>query len=394
MLYQELKTLTVSAIRDIFFSASMRKYIMGDIAELKMNLTVTEWIILIVLVVAIGFAIMALNIARSKYIIGAADAVNNDLSKEYEAWSITKQRRDIITAGLDRKKSYEALNILERWILSGANFGAEDRDSPVTRKMKSELAEKRIVTGAAADELLDKLASVKPLIAPAENPAIVDGKVIYGDFVHVLSRDRLKILRAKAADIDIIRAVLRYASMSLGSQQWNIPFGVYKVLVEKYRADVEAFASPFNSQIIRFPRGGFCSLFPDTDKVFGSVGNFFDYNLAGHVAVVNPPYILDMLTAATDKCIADISGAENSNRGTRFFITVPDWTDADYYSKLSGSKYLETAIHLKSGEYYYEDSNNLDVRIPARFNTTLFILSWGLPAEKYSDVIRAFTYGR
>ena len=86
--------------------------------------------------------------------------------------------------------------------------------------------------------------------------------------------------------------VLRYKSIGIGGQQWNMPFANYKYLNNKYDLSVEGFASPINSQLIRIsPEKKFCSIFYDTDHWFGSLGSFFDLDISDKSICVNPPYM-------------------------------------------------------------------------------------------------------
>jgi hypothetical protein len=85
-------------------------------------------------------------------------------------------------------------------------------------------------------------------------------------------------------------------------------------MVKNHGVTIEGFASPFNSQIIRFSDKDlpmqFCSLFPDVDAIFGSIGSFFDNEFAGTKVTINPPFILDIMNRTADKCIEDLEIAE------------------------------------------------------------------------------------
>lgn len=64
---------------------------------------------------------------------------------------------------------------------------------------------------------------------------------------------------------------------------------VHGEVLEALRADFdcafECFASPLNA---RYPR--FCSMFPDTDRPFGSLGSFFAFRPAAGSFEANPPF--------------------------------------------------------------------------------------------------------
>lgn len=114
------------------------------------------------------------------------------------------------------------------------------------------------------------------------------------------------------------------------------------------------------------------------------IHNFFVF------MIINPPYVLDIMDRAVAKCIETMANAEASNLPTRLFITVPDWLDTTYYKTLTDSRFLEHSIHHTAGKYYYEDSNSDDIRITATFNTTMFVLSYGLANEDYGKMTVAF----
>ena len=74
--------------------------------------------------------------------------------------------------------------------------------------------------------------------------------------------------------------------------QAAIPPQVVKSLHETFNTTAECFASPLNAQL-----GSFCSLFPDTDLYFGSLGSFFDVDFLSGSYEVNPPFDTKLLWA-------------------------------------------------------------------------------------------------
>ncbi|MGZ5500906.1 MAG: hypothetical protein ACXWEW_07150, partial [Nitrososphaeraceae archaeon] len=102
-----------------------------------------------------------------------------------------------------------------------------------------------------------------------------DGLFTYKNYSRQISPERMQFLRTLGSDYEIARMMLRYASILPGSQHWNMPLETFK---EYYNRGIriEGFSSPINSQLITIDRScRFCSLFPDVDKPFGSIGNFF-----------------------------------------------------------------------------------------------------------------------
>lgn len=89
----------------------------------------------------------------------------------------------------------------------------------------------------------------------------------------------------------ILKMVLRYKSMVNLYTQWNLPAPFYNDLyVNGYNC--ECMSSPLNSQFLlldyknNVDKTVFCSIFEDTDKYFGSIGNFYKAPLDKYKNVV------------------------------------------------------------------------------------------------------------
>eukprot|EP00471_Norrisiella_sphaerica_P012012 CAMPEP_0184503582 /NCGR_PEP_ID=MMETSP0113_2-20130426/51963_1 /TAXON_ID=91329 /ORGANISM="Norrisiella sphaerica, Strain BC52" /LENGTH=414 /DNA_ID=CAMNT_0026893107 /DNA_START=2068 /DNA_END=3312 /DNA_ORIENTATION=+ len=92
----------------------------------------------------------------------------------------------------------------------------------------------------------------------------------------------------------LFRVLARYQSLSGHGFQAALNEEAFEILNTKLGVDFECFASPLNSYF-----GNFCSAFPDTDSVFGSVGSFFDLPIDGTVKgsfEANPPFISLIMT--------------------------------------------------------------------------------------------------
>jgi len=155
--------------------------------------------------------------------------------------------------------------------------------------------------------------------------------------------------------------IFRYESVLAGHQNWNIPFNWYNFIYRKYDVKLEGFSSPFNSQLILAGDDTyFCSLFIDTDGVFGSVGNLFDFDIkkysdenGGKISVaLNPPYIEPIMNSMVDL----IDSWFKIVPKLRVFTGLPYWKDTPSMKRLENHKYVKLQRELKTGEYYYEDS--------------------------------------
>lgn len=343
--------------------------------------------------------------------------IRSILENEYKKWSVSRKQFAATIIGLSERSKYEVSNIFERWYLSRANFAPNIeplalKNHPVTQKMKSEFLEKRIVPSMMmADKIIDKIIAIQSDPIPTSAPTIQNDIIRWGSFSQAIPHVRMIMIQRLASMEQIVAMVLRYNSIMPGGQQWAIPAQACDVLVKKFGVTIEGFASPLNSQIMRYAPTldvHFCSLFPDVDRPFGSVGNFFDYDFVGMSAVINPPYVIDIMDAVVTKCIESCERAERLSVRTRMFIVVPSWTDADYYSRLVQTKYLDKKLIHDKFTHYYEDTRT-GRPIIATFAHTIFILFVGgednaaaaksLPqssphSQDYSELDRAFLVPR
>jgi len=371
-------------------------------------------IAIILLIVVIVFALLLVIImAKLRTVVGSAETRTSDkvapiVAREYASWFAAESTIRTVGARIPRELMREFRSIFERYLISMNNARATgSRETDIVYKMREELLDKDIArTEGRADEMVSEIARLLIERAKDADARIGDAElVIEGDYVRIgemfarrVGAERIALLRKRASEWrgvaaivpsmidDLIGAmVLRYSAMAPGGQQWSIPDDVYDVLHKVHGATFEAFASPLNSRMIRYDDGTFASLFRDTDAPFGSVGSFFDCALGDRVSVVNPPFTIDVMEAAIDKCLA-----ECAVRGAimRAFIIVPHWTDADYYKKLSVARCLEERILIPRGRARFMHDER---EIPTSFDIDIFVISSGMGrGGPYDDVMRAF----
>ncbi len=154
------------------------------------------------------------------------------------------------------------------------------------------------------------------------------------------------------------RLLARYDPLMSTGYHAAIPAEVFDVLKNYIKVDCELYASPLNSYLPRY-----CSLFPDTDCVFGSIGNIVYSNIRnrlfnkGGAFEVNPPFTEEHL-AFTTKLIINL--LNNIKYSLTFVIIYPHWTDLSAYNILLNSRYNllrhlpDKAIILGSGEHVYK----------------------------------------
>lgn len=308
-----------------------------------------------------------------------------DLSLELSRYRTVKKISKMFTEDRDESwRSYEIKNILERWLLALANDGGDGdpifslsyEKSPANSKMKSEFIEKGMNGDHYVQLILSSVTKMKnniikdPItITIKDNVGIIvkDSMSIDIDTLPLPQNKLLSLMKQNPNKEDLTAMMLRYASLLPGGQQWSVPKSIYEYLMTNYKVDVEAFASPLNSQI-RELGGNFCSLFLDTDAKYGSIGNFFDLSLRGRKAIINPPFVESLLEKVADKIINDKALSKSS----LLFIIIPEWKDASFYKKFKNANKYLFDFSLIKGNYHYVDYENKIIK--ANFNSHVYIL--------------------
>lgn len=308
-----------------------------------------------------------------------------DLEQEFQRKETTFKILSYLSSYTStRKGRTEVKNILERFLLNSASTCPPDKVYFHTKKssflfqnMKRELKEKKIDV-----DFSEVMKKIRIMIKTYLNKTFSDNADVrkfketfkYRNFNFRLSRRRFFVLR-KRSDYDIMKMILRYASIISTSQQWNLPLCWYRAIENNFGIDIEGFASPLNSQTILIsPEKKFCSLFYDTDKPFGSIGNIFDLThrqLQGKIMVNNPPYIIEIMERLVDKQEEWLSKTQLT-----IFMTVAGWEDAEYLDKAKKSKYLIDFKKFEPGKHFYEtEKKGQVIKIIASFSTYVFYFS-------------------
>ena len=160
----------------------------------------------------------------------------------------------------------------------------------------------------------------------------------------------------------VVRVALRYAAAASGGQQLGLPRAHYEAL---YAAGVrnEGFASPINSRLLPLQKydTAFCSLFPDTDRLFGSMGRFFDLEVENMVGfpggwTINPPYIEKIMEATSDK-VQKLLALADTTKGDplQIFYLLPAWDDSKAVRGAVDGPYAAHAELLTKNSYKLEE---------------------------------------
>eukprot|EP00796_Vickermania_ingenoplastis_P011097 gene11097-7724_t len=143
--------------------------------------------------------------------------------------------------------------------------------------------------------------------------------------------------------------LLRYQTL-FGPRGYNqgpqaaVPPPIMRELQQSFGTQSEAFASPLN---VFARHTTFCSLFPDVDAAFGSMGSFFDLDLPSGHFEVNPPFdaaVLRGLHAAITSAIT----ASNQRRddASLLFVVVLPSHDLDPHESASPTR---SCAHAAAG---------------------------------------------
>lgn len=157
---------------------------------------------------------------------------------------------------------------------------------------------------------------------------------------------------------DIIRMILRYSIFDTSNQQWSIGINLYEHISYLFDIGFEMFASPLN-----FNMNMFCSIFLDTDKIFGSCGSFYNLSLERLLnqnikgVIFNPPYLPILMKHTTIMCINLLEKMDNINVDFTIISFLPNWIDADYIQSFLQSKYLVEHKVVNKGNYILHEKD-------------------------------------
>lgn len=325
-----------------------------------------------------------------------SDNLYDELHKNYK---INKYKNDIISYVKEVmfkthkvRNLYEFINCLERLFISLLQSGSfPSKLSYVNKcviKFLSELDEKNIIIPKLImkmNEFYDKIikeSKIDKIIISKKICADIDyaeGSIKYLEFFHFIPSVRLNLMKEKLREIykesviidNIIGlTVIKYNNILNVGNQWRINMNFYNALYNKYKINIEGFASPLNAAFLskHIP---FCSIF-ESDKCFGGIGNFFDLNeLDGKTISINPPFIESLINRVYEKC------NEWLNRySIKLILILPDWKDAKYYNNFMNSKYLIEYKIYKKGKLPVEHVNGKEIKVKKNnYNMIFLVLS-------------------
>lgn len=287
----------------------------------------------------------------------------------------------------------ETDNILERWLMALVNtpgpaesyvswakvYRRSTLEDEFNNKLAGELVEKKLVATPtdAGTLVINILTLVDRRLSRIPRPSgakasCTEENASYGSHFIAPLNPRLARLIELGGCEPAVAVALRYAVVVSTGQQWGLPQAHVDYLYDEFRVRGEAFASPLNARLLGKPDGKFCSIFPDTDAPFGSIGDFFAVppeEFHSKNWVVNPPFVEELMTRAARR-VTDLVGPEHEQ--TVFFV-IPAWTDSEAYTLLHECPYTVAEVRLNPGEYVYEDAAG--ERRPTKAASIYFALS-------------------
>ena len=185
--------------------------------------------------------------------------------------------------------------------------------------------------------------------------------VKYRDYIKTISVKRYyKLLKNydKPFPYDIIVMLLRYSLFDMSSQQWSIGDNLYDDISDIFNISFEMFASPLN-----FNMDMFCSIFYDTDHIFGSLGSFYgltidkflNQNIKG--VFFNPPYLPLLMNNSINKCLRILDDMNKISNDFTIISFLPNWDDAEYIKHFSSSKYTVVNKIVNKGNYLLHEKD-------------------------------------
>ena len=207
-------------------------------------------------------------------------------------------------------------------------------------------------------------------------------------------------------EIRLLALLCRYHSLSAPGYHAGIPLELFSLLRSKLKVNHEIFASPFNCNL---ELNSYSSAYPDTDKFFGSKGNFFgiykELFKNGGSFEANPPFLEEHMTALTFIILTELKKNKNP---LSFVVVYPSWTDAMSYTLLLESEYnvlLDKVLIFDKYKHHYTQSSQywhkLGVDKNSGSGSSIFILQNSSGKQKYGvtneiivDIIDKFTNKR
>lgn len=209
-------------------------------------------------------------------------------------------------------------------------------------------------------------------------PLFIDNKRYSILFNSYKNDDKIATNDPDGFKLALWKLLVRYEPIMTPGYHAAIPENVFDVLKEELGTKCELYASPMNNYLNRY-----CSMFPDTDSIFGSIGNLLTKEILSTLFIdggsfeVNPPFTEEHLSLTT---MILLKLLKTIKKPLTFVIIYPKWDDLWVYDEFIGSKYnklLNKVITFESGKHIYSKVNNYRINQyqVAKHISVMFVLS-------------------
>jgi len=159
------------------------------------------------------------------------------------------------------------------------------------------------------------------------------------------TKDLYKRINYKRIPSDVIKECSeKYRKLNPdGVNFMTVTNEMFNDLDHKHQFTLECFASPFDNRLTKF-----CSLYPEQDKLYGSIGDFFKVDISlfdGEVLFINPP-LIELVCCITIHRIMELL---NSEYKIDLIVILPYWIDM--IATFVDSRFIFEKEILKKGEY-------------------------------------------
>lgn len=159
------------------------------------------------------------------------------------------------------------------------------------------------------------------------------------------------LLNPGVGNKEIATLLLRYKSRFAECRQYCLPTQVYQKFVED-GYDIEGMSSAFNYQMrLINPNMKFCSMYPDVEADFGSVGNFFKYDFEFQSCVAHLPRIQEVFTHAMKYMVEQLEKSQ-----CRFAVVVYYEEDYEIATKEFGKYFVSRRTEEVNSEDPYHST--------------------------------------
>ena len=179
----------------------------------------------------------------------------------------------------------------------------------------------------------------------------------------------------------LLRLLARYEALGGHGYQAALNQSGFDILLNGMAIAFECFASPLNCRY-----GRFCSAFPDTDSVFGSICSFFQFQPKRGSFEANPPFVPEFMDAMIDHIETLLQ--DDQAGPLSFTIIVPTWERVIAWKRLKKSSYCQTHFCIGADEHVFCDGNQhqkeeSSFHRPSSYGTTVFFLQNKLGAKEW-----------